>query len=87
VLVAASDSPVLYAAKLAKVTVDCRWEEVFRRYEPAIPQDPGRIYVMSNNSQIRKSMYGFRDPALGTPQVDKDDALPHVSLFECWLPC
>ena len=65
VLIAAADSPVLNAAKLAKVTVDCRWEEVFRRYDPAHPWDRGRLYIMSNNTQIRKSMYGFRDPALG----------------------
>ena len=67
VLLAATDSPVMSAAKLAKMTVDSRWEEVFRRYDPRDPWTRGKYYVMSNNAQVRRAMYGFMDPELAAP--------------------
>ena len=80
VLIAATDSPVMCAAKLAKITIDCRWEEVFRRYDPQDPWTRGKYYVMSNNAQVKRAMYGFMDPALTSQravgEVNDSLALP-----------
>ena len=54
-------------AKLAKLTIDLRWEDVFRRYDAKSPWERGSVYIMSNNSCVRRSMYGFKDPALEDP--------------------
>ena len=82
VLLAATDSPVMCAAKLAKITIDCRWEEVFRRYDPQDPWTRGRYYVMSNNAQVKRAMYGFMDPALTSQravgEVNDSLALPET---------
>ena len=82
VLLAATDSPVMCAAKLAKITIDCRWEEVFRRYDPQDPWTRGKYYVMSNNAQVKRAMYGFMDPALTSQravgEVNDSLALPET---------
>ena len=80
VLLAATDSPVMCAAKLAKITIDCRWEEVFRRYDPQDPWTRGKYYVMSNNAQVKRAMYGFMDQSLTSQravgEVNDSQALP-----------
>ena len=70
------------AAKLAKMTVDSRWEEVFRRYDPRNPWTRGKYYVMSNNTQVKRAMYGFMDPELAAslfvPAECENPALPQA---------
>ena len=49
----------MQCAKLAKITVEMHWEEVWRRYDPAAPWDRGQWYYLTNNSHIRERMYGI----------------------------
>ena len=62
VLVTSPTSPLRWTAKLAKLTVDYHWEDVYRTYDPANPLDSGRLMIQTNNTAVRYNMYGFRDP-------------------------
>ena len=64
VLLTTSASPVMRTAKLAKLTLDLRWQEVYRRYDAKHPHDRGELYIMSDSQAILKSLYGLSDPSV-----------------------
>ena len=71
VLITSPSGPLRFTAKLAKLTVDYHWEDVYRTYDPANPQNLGRLMIQTNNTAVRYNMYGFRDP-MTIPAVDAE---------------
>ena len=69
-----SASPVLRTAKLAKLTLDLRWQEVFRRYDANDPHTRGELYILSDSQAILHSLYGLSDPSVvQTEGIENND--------------
>ena len=84
-LILGEASPVRHAAKLAKITMDQHWEEVWRAYDPKDFDNKGRLHVLSNSTYVRAEMYGFKDPSIRTDYSREETSDEFINMLACML--